>query len=673
MTWPQFVDWLDLDQPEDYKDCGAYVVGELQETKGCRSKLGGPGCVTLHRNARAVVSRAVLALDADTASQSLVPDAAVELGCALAAYTTWSHTPEKPRWRLLAPLSRPVAPAEYDLIARAVMHDLGADQFDRGSAEPWRLMHRPSTQGGYEFQVVEGAPLDADRWLARAGELDLSARREPPAPETDASPAYADLDPEVQAHVDRYFRACRERELAKLAALPRPWVSGESYWDLGVFSVACNLQEFANSNWCNYTLDQAYQDVMENAPSDEAWGESEHEDKWESAEGTVGGKARPMPKLPNTPEEDFEPVAREPGEGQPVAADAEFVKAVAKAARSMRIHKAAREEVARDGLEDTPVPEPTNLAEFLAEPDEDARYRVDRLMPTGGRVVFAAPHKAGKTTTIGNLVRCLVDGGKFLGEFDVVPAARVVLLDNELDPRMIRSWLRDQSIVNADAVAVLSLRGRLSGFNILDPVVRAEWAEAIGAADLLVFDPLRPALDALGLSEDKDAGRFLVALDELMAEAGVQELVVVHHMGHSNERSRGDSRILDWPDALWKIVKEKAEDHGSARFFSAYGRDVSHPESRLAFDSENRHLSLAGGSRHESRASQTETDLLNYALDNPGSSLNALVQGVVGDTNAKRQGLRNLVAAGLLRVEVEGQKHAHYVADPGADFAEEAS
>jgi hypothetical protein len=305
MTWPQFVDWLDLDQPEDYKDCGAYVVGELVVTTGCRSQLGGPNCTTLHRNARAVVSRAVLALDADTASQSLVPDAAVELGCALAAYTTWSHTPEKPRWRLLAPLSRPVAPAEYDLIARAVMHDLGAEQFDPGSAEPWRLMHRPSTQGGYEFQVVQGAPLDADLWLARAAELDLSARREPPAPQTDESPAYADLSPDVQAHVDRYFQAIRKRELDKLAALPRPWVSGESYWDLGVFSVACNLQEFANSNWCNYTMEQAYQDVMENAPSDEAWGESEHEDKWESAEGRVGGKARPMPKLPSSPADDF--------------------------------------------------------------------------------------------------------------------------------------------------------------------------------------------------------------------------------------------------------------------------------------------------------------------------------------------------------------------------------
>ncbi len=349
-----------------------------------------------------------------------------------------------------------------------------------------------------------------------------------------------------------------------------------------------------------------------------------------------------------------------------------FDLAVQRAAYGLRVRQAARELVARDGLEDAPALLPTNLAEFLAEPDEDVRYRVDRLLPTGGRVVFAAPNKAGKTTTIGNLVRCLVDGGRFLDEFDVERAERVVLLDNELDRRMIRSWLRDQTIVNAEAVAVLSLRGRLSGFNILDPVVRSEWARAIGPADLLVFDCLRPALDALGLSEDKDAGRFLVAMDELIAEAGVQELVVVHHMGHSNERSRGDSRILDWPDALWKIVKENAEDHSSARFFSAYGRDVNQSESRLAFDPENRHLSLSGGSRHESRASHTETDLLNFALENPGCSQSQLVRGVVGDTNAKRQGVRNLLAAGLLRVEIAGQKHAHYVVEPGSEFADEA-
>jgi hypothetical protein len=377
----------------------------------------------------------------------------------------------------------------------------------------------------------------------------------------------------------------------------------------------------------------------------------------------------------SSPEVDFaEPLPDDTAslEGTVATAEKVFNDKVQKRAEQLRISKAARELVAREALAEAPVLEPVNLADFLAEPDEDVRYRVDRLLPTGGRVVFAAANKAGKTTTIGNLVRCLVDGGRFLGEFEVEQAERVVLLDNELDPRMIRSWLRDQAITNAGAVGVLSLRGRLSGFNILDPVVRAEWARALGPADLLVFDCLRPALDALGLSEDKDAGRFLVALDELVAEAGVSELVVVHHMGHSNERSRGDSRILDWPDALWKIVKENAEDHASARYFSAYGRDVDHPESRLAYDLDTRHLSLAGGSRRQSRTSQAEADVLDFVSENPGCSVTDIDKGLLGDTNAKRDAAKSLAARGVLRIEKEGNKHAHYLADPAADFADEA-
>ncbi len=319
-TWPQFVDWLDLDRPKDHKDCGAYVVGELQVTKGCQARDGGPDCVALHRNHRAVVSRWVLALDADSASRSFALDAAVELGCALAMYTTWSHTPETPRWRLLAPLSRPVDSAEYNLIARAVMRWLGDEQFDRGSKEPWRLMHRPSTQGGYDKQVVDGDPLDVDVWLARAAELELSPPKQTP-PHADDSPRYADLDADEQERLDSYFQASRTGELEKLAALPQPWVSGESYWDEGVFKVACNLIEFANSNWCNYTLDQAHQDLLDHAPSDEAWGEADHIEKWESAEATTVGKARKMPpRRPDSGDDfktnpidgDTEPDAKQP-------------------------------------------------------------------------------------------------------------------------------------------------------------------------------------------------------------------------------------------------------------------------------------------------------------------------------------------------------------------------
>ena len=170
--------------------------------------------------------------------------------------------------------------------------------------------------------------------------------------------------------------------------------------------------------------------------------------------------------------------------------------------------------------------------------------------------MLSAQYKSGKTVLVDNLVRSLADGDDFLGRFTVQPARRIVVMDDELSESTLRRWLRDQGIVNTAAVAdVVSLRGRLGAFNILDDRCRNQWAARLAdlGCDYLVLDCLRPLLDALGLDESREAGRFLVAFDTLLADAGTEDAALVHHMGHQNERARGDSRLQDWPDAIWKV------------------------------------------------------------------------------------------------------------------------
>ncbi len=107
-------------------------------------------------------------------------------------------------------------------------------------------------------------------------------------------------------------------------------------------------------------------------------------------------------------------------------------------------------------------------------------------------------------------MRALADDEMFLGRFAVnAPEGRVVVIDNELDERMLRRWLRDQGVRNVERVAVLPLRGRVGTFDLLDDDTRARWATKLREVDasVVLFDCLRPVLDALGLSEDKDAGR----------------------------------------------------------------------------------------------------------------------------------------------------------------------
>ena len=298
----------------------------------------------------------------------------------------------------------------------------------------------------------------------------------------------------------------------------------------------------------------------------------------------------------------------------------------------------------------TAVPAVRSLTSMLAEPDQPVEYRIHGLLPVGGRIVLAAQYKAGKSTMVGNIVKALADQKPFLSRYRVEPSNRITVIDDELSLGQLRRWYREQEIVNTDAVHLVSLRGAMATFDILDPVVRQQWAQRLAGTEILILDCLRPVMDALGLSEDKDGGKFLVAFDALIAECGASEAIVVHHMGHGGARSRGDSRILDWPDATWKLTREDAEDSKSPRYFSAHGRDVDEDEQLLQYSRDDaRALWLAGGNRLQVRQEEAMDAVVAYVKQNPGVSSRGLQTGLGGNAGKNRTALKKAVAEGILR------------------------
>lgn len=304
------------------------------------------------------------------------------------------------------------------------------------------------------------------------------------------------------------------------------------------------------------------------------------------------------------------------------------------------------------------VKPPITLKDFLAVPDGDPKYRIDRLLPYGGRALLSAQYKAGKTSLVDNLVKALADNRLFLNEFRVLPA-RVVLIDTEMDERQMRRWLRSHSIQNTEQVSVIPLRGACSTFNILDADVMAMWVEWLTGYEVIVLDCLRPVLDALGLSEDKDAGRFLVAFDELLNRCGATEAVVTTHMGHSGERSRGDSRLMDWPDVNWRIVKDKdadnPDDPAVDRYFSAYGRDVEIPEGKLDYTPETRELSYLGISRKSDKAAHLVPKVVELVRARPGLTKND-IERADELKGCPRQQIRDALATALANNDIYAEK-----------------
>ena len=145
------------DEKSSLKDVGGFVAGVLDKGR---------------RNKSSVISRSMLTMDMDNINQpseEVVKQFSDLINCEAVFYSTHSHTPEKPRLRLIIPLKREVTPDEYQAISRVVADNLGMEAFDKVSFYVNQLMLWPSTpkDGEYFYQHHEGNLLDPDEYLKR--------------------------------------------------------------------------------------------------------------------------------------------------------------------------------------------------------------------------------------------------------------------------------------------------------------------------------------------------------------------------------------------------------------------------------------------------------------------------------------------------------------------------
>ena len=145
------------DKQDAIKDIGGFVGGHLKEG---------------HRRNGSVEARQIVTLDADflEKDQSLV-DLVLEaegLNVAFAVYSTHKNSPEKPRQRLIIPMSRMVSADEYEAIARKVADKVGIEIFDDTTFQPTRLMYWPSHSIDSQpyFYSYDAEFLDPDEVLS---------------------------------------------------------------------------------------------------------------------------------------------------------------------------------------------------------------------------------------------------------------------------------------------------------------------------------------------------------------------------------------------------------------------------------------------------------------------------------------------------------------------------
>jgi hypothetical protein len=299
------------------------------------------------------------------------------------------------------------------------------------------------------------------------------------------------------------------------------------------------------------------------------------------------------------------------------------------------------------------------LHDFLDQPDEVSQFRIEGMWPTQGRVLLAAAAKSGKTTLVAaNLLPSLVDGRSFLGKFDCQPVAgKVVLLNMEVGENTLRRWLRDCSIDNRHKVVIANLRGKASALSLNTEKGRERFIDFLRAqdAEVVILDPLAPVLASLGLDENSNAdiAQFFSWWSQVLAEAGVVDDLVVHHTGHAGQRSRGASRLLDEPDAVWTLTRDADEGTGEfsplepIRYISVYGRDVEMQPESLTFDATTRALKLTGRGKAETRADQKSEAIL-AAFNGVPMTKAALKKKLTGNDQKNGYLIDEMLEEGLL-------------------------
>lgn len=340
--------------------------------------------------------------------------------------------------------------------------------------------------------------------------------------------------------------------------------------------------------------------------------------------------------------------------------DRKFSADVDRAKYGMRVQQEARRALVSEHVAESP--EIMELGKFMDMDVPPPKILVDGLIALEGNTLLVAQPKAGKTTLVHNLVRAVADSEKFLAEYKVrkIPdQKKIVLLDFEMHHGLLRAWLDDQIIENRERVAISSLYGCASSFNIMDPFCHDEWAGYLRdqRAGYIILDCLAPALAAIGVDENSntEVGAWLDAMMTLVRDCGAYGMMIVHHTGRQGEHARGASRLEGWTSDNIRLTLQGAgeDDDGkfvrADRFLSARGRvafDFTECKLEGGSPDDNRRLWVGGGTKAEVAAQRCMPDVIAFIETNPGTSKNAIEKNVTGATPAIRTVISQLINDG---------------------------
>lgn len=348
--------------------------------------------------------------------------------------------------------------------------------------------------------------------------------------------------------------------------------------------------------------------------------------------------------------------------------DDSLMESARKRMRNLDVESLARQMIAQRAF--TPPPDDVSYtwAQRLATPRPPVQFAVADIAAVGQNVTITGQYKAGKTLLGVNLIRSLVDGEPFLGEFKTNGggSARLGFWSLEMSMTDLDAYVEPMGITDDGAGRLAVLSGRGYGVNIMTDVGRqwaVNWLKQWGCNTWVIDSHARMCRMA-GVDEN-DNGQvlgLLHRLDEIKEMAGIGELFYLVHTGRGEmaegrERARGATVIDDWADARWVLTRQ-----GTVRFLAVEGRSVKDMTARsLDYEPETGRMTLGSHDPVSAKVDGLTALIVSLVTDHPGEYNGRALRAVVRERSAGasvdrfKAAVEDAVKLGAMRV-VDGPR-----------------
>jgi hypothetical protein len=281
----------------------------------------------------------------------------------------------------------------------------------------------------------------------------------------------------------------------------------------------------------------------------------------------------------------------------------------------------------------------TKLGDLLNEPEEEASWLLEGILPASGLSLLAAKPKTGKSTWARGLALAVARGEPFLGR--LTTAGAVLYLALEEKRAEVKSHFEALGARGDEPIHIHAGRAPDGA------VAAARDSVTEHKPVLVIVDPLLKFTRVRDASDYAEVTAKLEPLMVLARESGAH-LLLVYHAGKSArsdpvDAALGSTAFAAAVDTL--LVMKRTERYRTLQTVQRYGEDL--PETVLDFDTERRAVSL-GAEKCKAEEKRIAGAILECLACGNERTEPEIGEAIEGKTTLKRSALRALVSTGKI-------------------------